>query len=159
MKPFLPLLTLALVVPCSAEPTARLGKAADLSLSAASSGGLESARSLSGFAFQGGLGSSAAAVDASGLSGSKTTPALTSAPAKTKAVVPAAYSAAGSKRRDGDGTGFFIAGLAAPIVGAVAGALLGGGVGAVAGVLIGAGVGFVLLMMGLVRAFKRIWGS
>lgn len=137
--------------------SARLDRAAEFSQAAAGAASLEQARDLSFNALDStpAFGGGGSVVDASGVS-TKKIPAM-SAPQARPAIVNVPAPDRGSSRRSGNGGGFVIAGLVAPVIGAIAGALIGGGVGAVAGVLIGAGVGLVLLLIGVGRALRRIF--
>ncbi len=145
------------------SPNVRAGdldRAAGLSRAAAGAGSLEQARDLSFAALEftpkhDGSVEGASVVDVSGAS-SKQAPTMSVSLARRAAVrVPS--PARDSSRGSGNGTGFIIAGLLAPVIGAAAGALLGGGVGAVAGVLIGAVVGVVLLLVGVARALRHVF--
>lgn len=140
----------------------RLDRASSLSQSGAGAVSLEQARALSSTALDASPKLDSAVVDASGASAApaanRQTPTLTVSPARPAAIhVPGPARPSSRDDRGKHAGAFMVAGVLAPLVGAAAGALLGGGPGAVAGALIGTAVGLVLLGIGLTRLLGHVF--
>ena len=148
-------------LPCAAFDGAqiRLSRAQDASAAAAGAASPEQSSALSLRALEDGPLSGMTPVDARGAGrGGSGIPDITFSRAKVKAAsVPAPEIAAARSASDDHAGLFILSGLAAPAVGAIAGALVGGGPGAIAGALIGLCAGLVLFGIGVCRALRHVF--